>query len=63
MRFELLLQLAKENEPYAISKLLDLYRPLMVKESIINGVLDEDLFQELTILLVFCIQKKNLFTK
>jgi len=63
MRFELLLQLAKENEPYAVNKILDLYRPLMIQESIINGVFDEDLYQELTILLVYCLRKIIIFKK
>jgi len=63
MNFELLLQLAKENEPYAINKLLALYHPLMVQESIIDGDFDEDLYQELTILLVSCVQKKIIFKK
>jgi len=61
MRFGMLLQLAKENEPYAINKLLELYRPLMIKESIIDGVFDEDLYQELTILLINSVQRKNIF--
>ena len=63
MEFGTLLRLAKENEPYAFNKILELYRPLMIKESIINGEFDEDLFQELTIVLSACIQKKNIFTE
>ena len=35
---------------------LALYRPLLVRESIVNGVFDEDLYQELCITLVNCIR-------
>ena len=36
--------------------LLEMYKPLLVKYAIINGRFDEDLYQELCITLLKCIQ-------
>lgn len=57
MNFKELLLVAKSNEDYAIKKLLEMYKPLLVKESIVDGVFDEDLFQELQITFLHCIEK------
>ncbi len=57
MNFKELLLLAKINEGFAIKKLLEMYKPLLIKESIINGVFDEDLYQELQIIFLRCIEK------
>ena len=53
---ELLLQ-AQSGDPRAQEKLLSLYQPLLMKESVINGVFDEDGYQELCITLLTCIQR------
>ena len=45
---ELLKQAKAGNEP-AIAEILEMYRPLLIKNSIIDGSYDEDLFQELSI--------------
>ena len=34
-----------------------MYQPLLVKEAVINGVFDEDIYQELCETLLLCIQK------
>lgn len=57
MSFKELLLLAKNNEDFAIKKMLEMYKPLLIKESIINGFFDEDLYQELQITLLYCINK------
>ena len=57
MNFKELLLLAKENEAFAVHKLLEMYKPLLVKESIVDGSFDEDLFQELQITMLRCIAK------
>ena len=36
---------------------LKLYKPMLLKEAIVNGVVDEDLYQELCIAMLDCIQK------
>ena len=48
--FKTLLLRAKENDQAAFEEILAMYRPLLLKESIINGRMDmdEDLFQELS---------------
>ena len=56
MNFNELLLLAKTGEQTAVERLLTMYRPLLLKESIINGVLDEDLYQELCIVFLRCIR-------
>lgn len=56
MNFKQLLLLAHSGDELAIEDFLALYRPLLVRESIVNGVFDEDLYQELCITLVNCIR-------
>ena len=56
MSFKDLLYQAKAGDEMAFAQILDMYRPLLLKESIINGVFDEDLFQEQCITLLKCIR-------
>jgi hypothetical protein len=55
MDFQNLL-LDAQTDKLAKQKLIDMYRPLLVKESIVDGRFDEDLFQELVIVLLKCIK-------
>lgn len=57
MNFEDLLCRAKCNEQDAMEQLLLMYQPLLMKEAIVDGVLDEDLYQELRIIFVCCVRK------
>lgn len=57
MNFMELLTRAKENDPSAVSEIAMMYRPLLIKESIVNGIFDEDLYQELWLTLINCIRK------
>lgn len=57
MSFEILLRKAQKNELDAMEQLLMMYQPLLMKESIVNGVLNEDLYQELCIVLVRCVRQ------
>ena len=52
MNFECLLLSAKAGNEDAITAILQMYRPLLLKYAIIDGVLDEDLYQELSIILL-----------
>jgi len=52
---------AKENDDVAISMLFDMYKPLLIHLSIIDGLLDEDLRQELWIIFVLCIRSFKLY--
>ena len=56
MNFELLLKQAKEQNPEAVQKILEMYRPLLMKESIVSGIFDEDLYQELCLTVLHCIE-------
>lgn len=57
MNFKELLLRARAGDQQAKEKLLSLYQPLLMKESVINGVFDEDVYQELCITLLTCIQR------
>ena len=57
MNFAHLLTRAKANDPYAINELVELYKNLLRKEATVNGVLDEDLYQELLLTLMNCISR------
>ena len=52
MNFECLLLSAKAGNEDAITAILQMYRPLLLKYAIIDGVFDEDLYQELSIILL-----------
>lgn len=55
MNFKEMMLLAKEDEK-AAGEILIMYRPLLLKESIVDGIFDEDLYQELCLTLLSCIQ-------
>ena len=57
MNFRELLLRAQADDQQAKEKLLSLYQPLLMKESVINGAFDEDVYQELCITLLTCIQR------
>lgn len=57
MTFKELLVQAKAGDQPAFENLLAMYHPLLLKESIVDGVLDEDLYQELCIVFLQCIRK------
>ena len=52
MNFECLLLSAKAGNEDAITAILQMYRPLLLKYAIIDGVIYEDLYQELSIILL-----------
>jgi len=56
MNFKELLLAAKHGDSQAVCSVLELYKPLLLKESIVNGVFDEDLYQELCMVLMHCVE-------
>lgn len=56
MNIKDLLILAKLGDSSAMETLLDTYRPLMLKNAIIDGEFDEDLFQELQMVFMHCVR-------
>ncbi len=57
MNFMELLICAKAGDNEAAERILAMYQPIIVKESVLDGALDEDLYQELCLQLFFCIRK------
>lgn len=56
MDFKELLTWAKAGQQEAITTLLKMYRPLLIKNAIIAERFDDDLYQELSIVLLKCIK-------
>lgn len=56
MTFEHMLRRAKEGNHEAITAILAMYRPLLLKYAVIGDRLDEDLYQELCITLMRAIE-------
>lgn len=57
MNFKELITRAKGDDPQAKETLLERYKALLVKEAVIDGLFDEDLYQELCMTLLECIHK------
>ena len=57
MSFEDMLLRAKLGDEIARGWLLEKYKPLLIKTSIIDKLFDEDLYQELCIILIKCVEK------
>lgn len=57
MSFELLLRQAQKGDKEAQEEIFQMYRPLLIKNSMDNNVFDEDLYQELSATLMNCIRK------
>lgn len=60
MGFKELIIRAKKGEAKAKEHLLEMYHPLISREAIIDGVFDEDLYQELCFKFIHCIDKFEL---
>lgn len=56
MNFIELLIAAKQGREAAIEKLLGRYKNLLRKYSVINGVFDDDLYQEQCMVFMHCIE-------
>lgn len=57
MNFEEILLQARESDKQAMMKIIEMYRPLMVKYAMVNNVFDEDLYQEFVYCVIKCIMK------
>ena len=57
MTFEVLLRQAQEGNMTAITEIWEMYKPLLIKNAIVEGFFDEDLYQELVKVLLLCIQR------
>ncbi|MBO5512637.1 MAG: helix-turn-helix domain-containing protein [Oscillospiraceae bacterium] len=57
MNFKEMMIRAKRGENEAQEELLRMYQPLLSKEAIVDGVFDEDLYQELCFRFIRCLEK------
>ena len=48
MNFKELLYRARQGDEDAILEIFEMYRPLLIKNALVDGIFDEDLYQELT---------------
>lgn len=55
--FKDILRYAKSGDDDSITELIEMYKPLLVNNSMVRGKFDEDLFQELLIELIHCIRR------
>ena len=51
-----MLLMAKAGDEAAQERILELYDPLLTKESVVDGAFDEDLYQELCEVMLRCIK-------
>ncbi|MGN1026976.1 MAG: helix-turn-helix domain-containing protein [Faecousia sp.] len=56
MNFKELLLRAQDGDKDAAAAIVEMYRPLLLRGSIIHGVFDEDLYQELCETVLKCIR-------
>ena len=55
MNFEQLLKRAKNKDPEAKELLYEMFRPLLIHQAMISGRFSEDLYQELSLTFLFCL--------
>ena len=56
MNFKERMLRAWAGEQESIQYIFEMYRPLLVKEALVDKKFDEDLYQELCVMLLKCIQ-------
>ena len=56
MSFDELLYRAKAGDMEAKTEIFAMYRPMLIKNALVNGRFDEDLYQELAVGLMKCIR-------
>lgn len=57
MEFERVIFRAKHGDEKAIEQILEMFRPMLIRDALIWGVFDEDLYQEFVIETLKCIQR------
>lgn len=56
MKFEEILFRAKMADKSAMEQIIEMYRPLLIKNALVDGVFDEDLYQELVLEVLRCVR-------
>ena len=57
MEFEEILFRAQQGDKKAIEQILEMFRPMLIRNALICGVFDEDLYKEFVIETLKCIKK------
>lgn len=57
MDFEKVLFRAKSGDRQSIEQILEMYQSLLIKNALVDGVFDEELYQELTLEVIKSIYK------
>lgn len=57
MDFDVLLECAKDGNSEAMMEIIEVYKPLLIKNALVNGRFDEDLYQELISTLIVCVRR------
>lgn len=57
MEFKEMLRHAKAYDKKAMMDIIEMYRPLLISQSVVNGKFDEDLYQEFVYTMLMCILK------
>ncbi len=56
MEFEEILFRAQQGDKTAVERIIEMFRPMLIRNALIKGIFDEDLFQELTVEILKCIK-------
>ena len=55
MEFEEILFRAQQGDKKAVERILEMFHPMLIRNALIKGIFDEDLYPELVIEVVRCI--------
>lgn len=56
MEFEKILFKAQQGEIQSIEQIIEMFRPMLIRNALIKGVFEEDLYQEFVIETLKCIR-------
>ena len=56
MEFEEILFRAQQRDKKAVERILEMFHPMLIRNALIKGIFDEDLYQELVIEVLRCIR-------
>ena len=57
MEFEEILFRAQQGDKKAVERVLEMFRPMLIRNALIKGIFDEDLYQEFVYTMLQCILK------
>ena len=57
MEFEEILFRAQQGDKKAVERILEMFHPMLIRNALIKGIFDEDLYQEFVYTMLQCILK------